>query len=242
MSNLQNLHILVTRPDPQGAELCQHIKAQGGTPIHFPTLVFHAIPVTRLSARFYDWIIFCSRPAVTHGLASLTNNLSNVAALGAGTAEALNNAGVQNVLYPANEWTTEGLLDLPVFQQVTNKKILLVRGEGGRETLAQTLVARGAIVEHRIVYRRELPHYSDLSVYRELFQQQKINIIVCTSGESLHNLITFKFAGLCAVKLIVVSKRLAAIAKQAGFQQVYLAENASHAAILHAIKGINDDR
>ena len=60
-----------------------------------------------------------------------------IAAIGQATARALARHGVAPALQPDYEFTSEALLALPRFQRVTGQHILIVRGEGGRELLAE---------------------------------------------------------------------------------------------------------
>ena len=251
MELLQNTTILVTRPEPQGTELCAQITAIGGITVYLPTIAF-APPTDSsiLSSQVqqldqYDWLIFTSPQAVESSLALLKKywpalpiNLQ-VAAPGAGTAAKLNSAGFLHVLYPATDWTSEGLLMEPALQILQGQKILLITGEGGREKLADILRARGAIIDYLLVYRRIKPIYSNINVYLDLLKEQKIGIIVCTSGESLRNLLAIVGAAnqkfLLDVPLIVVSQRLVVLAKGFNFQNVFLAKNASHNAILDGL-------
>jgi uroporphyrinogen-III synthase len=247
---LNDLNILVTRPEPQGAILCEKIIALGGNALCFPTIQIISPndpallrkQITQLSK--YDWLIFVSRPAVMYSLPVLHEcwpifpDKVKLAAIGEGTAAALLAAGFQSVTYPLTEWTSEGLLKLEDFQQIAGQRIALVSGEGGRETLAETLAARGAVIARWIAYQRILPIYNDIAYYIDLFRQQKINIIVCASGESLHNLIriigTTNQSLLFKIPLVVVSPRLVGLASEIGFKQIFLAANASHAAIIDA--------
>lgn len=75
-------------------------------------------------------------------------------AVGAGTAEALAAAAGQPVHYPAGEFTSEGLLQLPELQQCENQHWLLITGENGRSLLADTLSKRGAKVTTAEIYKR----------------------------------------------------------------------------------------
>ncbi len=256
MSDLQNVCVLVTRPGLPGKELCEKITALGGVAFSLPTIDFAPVTNSIPSLDQYQWVIFVSQPAVwwaRYALPTLQNELTKcrvdkaqrvhqkikVASPGKSTAQAL---AIDHVIYPAQNWTSEGLLDLPDFQNIANQKILLVRGEGGREWLADTLKARGGLVDHWIVYRRLMPVYSDKSRYLDLLRQKKIDIVVCASGESLHNLLTMigqeGEQALLQVPLIVVSQRLSALAKELKFQHVFVASNASHAAILDSIKSM----
>jgi uroporphyrinogen-III synthase len=251
MMMLKNLSVLVTRPAPQGAMLCEEITALGGYAVYFPTIAI--IPCQNANLlreqiahlQQYDWLIFVSRQAVAYSIQLIREHWpilpANIkfAAIGEGTAEALQAAGLREVVYPLDEWTSEGLLKLADFQQITGQQVALVKGLGGREILAETLTARGAKITQLITYQRSLPIYNDISEYLDLLRQKKIDIIVCTSGESLHNLIKIigvaNQALLFNVLLVVVSSRLVEIAKNAGFKHIFLAANAGHKAIIDTL-------
>lgn len=245
MNNLENIGILVTRPEPQGKILCEKIHALGGLTVYLPTIEFGQLDPPKDALNNldrYDWIIFISPRAVEYG-AHLIQELpkkTRLAAPGEGTALALQTALAREVVYPRETWTSEGLLDLPFFKNPDKQKILLVQGEGGRELLVETLTVRGAIVDQLFVYRRIVPRHTNIQDALKILREKKINIIVCTSGESLHNLMTILGAEnqslLVKSFLIVVSPRLVTLAKELHFQQVFLAENASHSAIIDTLR------
>lgn len=241
-TDLHSFCLLVTRPDPAGTEFCQLIEAKGGSAIHLPTIAF-APPIKgnewhetlkRLDEQ--DWLIFISPQAVYashHFLASLFPQV-RLAAVGKSTAKALQERGF-SAIYPLQEWSSEGLLNLPEFQQIKNKKVTLIRGEGGRDTLEKTLTARGAILSHLIVYQRILPSV-DIFPYLSLLEQKSIDAVICASFESVQNLKKlFEQNGwqyLHTIPLIVVSERIKRLAHHLDFQTIWVAENASHEAIL----------
>jgi uroporphyrinogen-III synthase len=257
-NDLRDLCILVTRPKPQGEELCARIEELGGKPIYLPTLEIVPIQDDELfrqqmkSLSQYDWLIFISPQAVFHSVAWIPQSIGiKFAAIGEGTKNALQAAGFTDITHPLDEWTSEGLLKLPCFNSVSGKKIMLVKGAGGRELLADTLMARGAIVTEWVVYRRVLP---DMTVDPGLFYQQKIDIIICTSGESMRNLIKLvlrdvrstpqdkRITDIFEIPLVVISPRLVQLARELGFKKVSLSSNASHNAIIETIKGISNVR
>jgi len=94
---------------------------------------------------------------------------------------------------------------------VAGKLIVIVRGQGGREYLANTLRQRGAEVRYLEVYQRLGPEPEHLASLRQVLQQPAI--LVVTSGEALAKLCAI-IAGpvLKACTLIVVSERLAEMA------------------------------
>lgn len=242
--DLRGLQVLVTRPKPFGYHLCEAIEACNGKAFYLPTIEIVPIQVNH-DPEFYsalDWLIFVSPQAVLYGAPLIRNAKIKLAAIGESTANALRAEGFTDILHPStDEWTSEGLLKLPDFQALAGKKIALVKGLGGRELLAETLAARGAKVTEMNVYQRILPSYDKIDQYLDLFRQQKIDIIVCTSGESLQNLITIMGVSnqslLFQVPVIVVSPRLVELAKELGWKKVFLAANASHNAIIDTLKG-----
>ncbi len=250
---LQDLHVLVTRPRPQGEILCQKIQALGGNPVYLPTIEIVCPPDIALfkqqirELEQYDWLIFISPQAVIqsapiiHALWSLWPNQVKVAAMGAGTAQALKENNLPVTIFPENDSRSEGLLNLPEFQQVLNKEIAIISGVGGRRLLAETLSQRGAKVKSLIAYQRILPQLN-VARYAHLFRAHLIDIIVCASNESLQNLVALMTkeseADLLTVPVIVVSERMAGQARLCGFTKIKVAVNASHECILAVIKSI----
>jgi uroporphyrinogen-III synthase len=121
---------------------------------------------------------------------------------------------------------------------VTGQAIVIVRGEGGRELLAETLTARGARVVHAEVYRRERPAVGATALL-ERWARGEIGAAVVTSGESLLNL--FDMLGIAGqddlreTPLIVVSARIQQIAATLGCRRLQLARDASDDAIIAAL-------
>lgn len=235
--NLKNLTILVTRPAPQGQQLCEYIKKAGGNPIFLPTIEIVPIEDKSLSLiewSHYDWVIFMS-PQTVYQSVSIIKSIPEhvqVAAVGESTARLLKNHHISQVIYPKEDWRSEGLLALPEFQRVKDKKIALVCGENGRTWLGEELESRGASITRIVTFRRLLPKI-DLTAYIDILP--KIDIIVCTSNEIIGNLkILFQshWQALQIKKVIVVSERMLQYAKELGFQKIILANNASHDAIM----------
>jgi len=254
--DLKNKTILVTRPKPQGEILCEKLRALNGNAISFPTIDIKPLQdYTLLKEQLaqldqYDWLIFVSPQAVQHCHALLhaawpiLPNELKIAAVGLGTANALQAVNLPVTACPA-QWSSEGLLNMPLLQQVQGHRIVIVAGEGGRELLADTLTERGAEIIRMIVYRRCLPVYQNINDYLALFHTRKIDIIVVTSSEGLHNLISLlgDIELIRTLPLVVMSERLVGIAEELRFKQIILAENASDIAIIEALnKGINYGR
>lgn len=248
--DLHGCTVVVTRPEHQAGNLCRLIEAAGGQVILFPVLAIAApqdpqkvLAVLQRLVQF-DLAVFISPNAVDYGLryAAQVGGLPahlQIAAVGAGTARALHAVGHPPTLVPQHDFNSEALLALAELQQVAGKKIIIFRGEGGREHLADTLRSRGARVEYVQVYRREKPPV-ERSVLLEAWTRNAISAIVVTSNESLQNL--FDLVGsegqayLCDTQLVLVSQRAMELARHLGIRRApVVAERAGDDAIVIAL-------
>jgi uroporphyrinogen-III synthase len=157
--------------------------------------------------------------------------------VGAATASTLEAAGRVPDLVPAGRFDSESLLALSALADLTDRRVLIVRGEGGRDLLGDTLRARGAELAYAEVYRRTLPNADPAPLLASW--KQTVQMVTATSGEILDNLLTLvgpEGRGLLlTTPLVVVSERTAKSAREIGFQRVELADRASDAAILYAL-------
>lgn len=248
--DLRGYTVVVTRPEHQAGNLRRLIEAAGGQVILFPTLAIappqdpQAVLTQLQRLAQFDLAVFISPNAVDYGLpyaaqAGGVPSSLQIAAVGAGTARALQAAGHPPTLVPEHDFNSEALLALPALQQVTSKKVIIFRGEGGREHLANTLRSRGAQVEYVQVYRREKPPV-DHAVLLNAWAHNGISAIVVTSNESLQNL--FDLVGsegqvyLRDTQLIVVSQRAVELARRLGVQRApVIAQRAEDEAIVAAL-------
>lgn len=241
---LTGQQVLVTRPRAQAEVLCDLIRAAGGEPILFPTVEIqppHDAEAARAAlAQSWDILIFVSRNAVKQALElSPSGQLpaGQTAAVGAATAAALTEIGRAPNLVPNQHFDSEGLLALPDLQQVRGQRILIVRGEGGRGLLNETLRQRGATVAYAEVYRRALPQLDAAPLMTTW--RPTLNLLTATSNEVLNNLyqlIPDEHRGwFLNLPLAVFSERGAATAMQLGFRTVAVARESSDPALLDAL-------
>jgi uroporphyrinogen-III synthase len=244
--------IMITRPAHQAKTLDQGIKKEGGETFLFPTL---AIIPTELSdenkniiqqINQFDIIVFISVNAVEYGLNQIeaVTTLSNdglLATIGQSSAQALHDRlGKQPAIVPEKNFNSEGLLATKAMQNITDKRILIIRGNTGREHLKQVLQQRGAQVEYLNVYQRIKPetNTTDLEQY---LQNNTLAAIVITSAASLINLLELTpkkvTSLLLQVPLLLINKRIINIAKEAGFNnKLFVATEASDNAIIESLK------
>lgn len=245
-SPLSGVGVLVTRPAHQAEFLCALIEARGGRAWRLPTLAIVDGPADRSALTAldnYDMAIFTSANAVDKALtlrapAIWPPNL-RVAAVGAATAQALAARGLSDVLIAPPPYDSEALLTLPALQQVAGTRIVVLRGEGGRELLADTLRARGAHVDYCEVYRRVRPDIDSGPIVRA-WQRGAVHVVTATSAQGLHNLPGMLgdtgAALLRATPLVVVNARMIQLAAELGFLHPPLvAEAASDEALVAAL-------
>ena len=240
---------MVTRPVHQAAHLAEGIKMAGGEPFIFPTISILPTPLStsdkkRLQdIKQFDIIVFISPNAVEFGLNHIVKLPENtrLATIGGGSAKALEKKlGRRPDISPKENFNSEGLLATPEMQDVQNKHILIIRGQGGREHLKQTLEQRGADVEYLNVYQREKPKTNSHD-YEQYLQNNELAAIVITSAESLKNLLALTpkevRPQLLRVPLMLINQRIVSHAKEAGFgDEIYLATQASDDAIIKALE------
>lgn len=182
---LTGLTVLVTRPLPQAQVLAEGIRSFGGDAIVFPSIEIAACTTTAPEA--HDWVIFASVHAVEHGARWIQKSSSiRIAAIGKATAAALNAAGLSADVIPDAPYTSEALLAHAAFQPAAGARVLIVRGEGGRELLRETLMARNVQVTTLDVYRRVKPTLDTEAVagLERRWLEEGIDAVTATSLET----------------------------------------------------------
>lgn len=254
----QHPTILVTRPSLFAKALCEKIKAWGGKPVSFPTIDISTTDHSDLlgqqlqTLHQYDIIIFASRPAVLYGMEIIRQYWSVLptliwAAIGPGTQAELAKQGIESVLCPASPpYESESLLALPEFQpsQIAQKKILILRGNGGRALLEQSLTARAAKVTLIEAYQRTLPTQQDRARLSGFLATTSIDIVIVTSPYALTNLKKLvcekTWFSLRNCTYITVGLRSYALAATFNIQNRILADGASDENILHVLTHLRD--
>ena len=192
---LAGFGILVTRPARQAAAFAQKVGALGGTPVIFPAIAIlppadpAALGRAHDALSTFDIAIFVSANAVEYGAPDKRRWPVQLLVLapGPGTAEALAAVGIASARIPATTFDSEGLLAMPELADVRGKRVLILRGDGGRAHLGDALAARGAQVDYVTCYRRAKPQ-SGIAGLAEAFRDGRIDAVTITSGEGLDNL------------------------------------------------------
>lgn len=230
---LAGRRVLITRPREQAQALEHLVRDAGGEPVCVPAIEILPLadpaPFQALAARLaeFDLAIFVSRNAVCRALDLLGSRpwpaSLKVAAVGQGSRAELEQRGIAPVIAPAGRSDSEALLALPELAAVRGSRIVIFRGEGGRELLGRELAARGASVEHAACYRRVAPEGASM---RSAWARG-MDAVTVSSAEGLANLFAMLGEGaarrLSSVPLFVPHPRVAGEAQRRGLQQAIVA-------------------
>ena len=113
-----------------------------------------------------------------------------------------------------------------------------MRGEGGREFIADCLRGQGATVDYLPLYRRGQPDYPATALLAQLDGQQ-LNAVLVSSGEGfarLRQLAADDWPQVARRVMFVPSARVAEQARAAGVEMVVDCRGASAAALLAALR------
>jgi uroporphyrinogen-III synthase len=211
--DLKNHVIAITRPIDQAMRLSAMIDDAGGKTLSFPLIEIAPLDdYTKFESQIVDlekadWAIFISTNAVENAMPRVLKSLNDkklngfsqtygltlkFAAIGPVTAEAIKvhgeSLGIEEVLVPRMRFDSEALLATPEMQAVHDQRIIIFRGIGGREVLADTLKKRGANVTFAESYQRINPQ-KDCAVLAQAVQNKSCDAIVVTSSEAMRHLL-----------------------------------------------------
>ncbi|MGB0129141.1 MAG: uroporphyrinogen-III synthase [Rhodocyclaceae bacterium] len=235
---LAGRRVVVTRPEAQAGALAAGIVAAGGEPIMFPVLAIADVedirPIVDVADRLdqFHLAIFISPNAVNKALSIVLARRVwpehvRVACVGKSSERELARRGFRDVIAPQGRFDSEALLELAPLQasEVAGRRVVIFRGDGGRELLGDTLLARGAVLEYAECYRRGKPQIDPAPLLTR-WARGEIDALSATSSEGLRNL--FDMVGKIGQEwlrnsvLFVPHERIAQEAQRLGMQQVVL--------------------
>jgi len=195
--------VVITRPRAQAASLATAVAALGRTPVLLPLLEISPLPDQRhlqsvlAGLADYALVAFVSPNAIDAAFAHITAWPAGVmlAVLGEGSRTALAAHGVTDanarIASPGFEAgsDSESLLRTLDLAALAGQRVLIVRGESGRELMADGFAAAGAEVTTVAAYRRRVPAL-DAALAAQL---QRLldgsNDWIVTSSEALRGLV-----------------------------------------------------
>ena len=243
--------LLLTRPTEDSAVLAVFLAREGIFSSSLPLLEMEPVSASATMRKViehldrYCAVIVVSKPAARMGLALIAPAWPRLPHLqwfsvGAATAQVLREHGLQ-VSFPTQGDDSEALLAMESLRQAISRpdaRVLILRGEGGRELLAERLREQGASVDYLEVYRRSLPPYAP-GVLSERIAAERLNGLVVSSGqgfEHLRQMAGEAWPALARLPLFVPSSRVAEMARLAGAKLVVDCRGASATALLTALR------
>lgn len=253
--------ILITRPQP-AADHWQASLAERGWQAEIVSCMaiepltdnasVQAIKNHILAFDEFDKAVFVSRNAVAAALDWLDQYWPQLPvgieyfAIGDSTAQALQQADINvHCLGGADSpMNSEALLASASLQAVSEQRILLCKGGGGRDLIERTLTERGARVSCCPLYRRAIPPQASEQLRWWMLDVSTGDtgvVVTAHSGESLQNLVSVaeqvgSLTKLQSLALVVPGERVATQAAELGFGKVITALNASDAAMQAALE------
>ncbi len=248
---------MITRPKDQMLELVQSLKVAGNVVIPAPLIrIEHLELASKDLKQFLEWsdiVIFTSQNTILPTVGKIGDlkifGDKRIFAVGKKTQERLLAEKISQVSIPEGANSTEGLLTLKELSQshIANKNILIIKGRGGRKKLRHNLLERGANLKYIDSYFRK---ETNISISQVLHAEDITmpDLIIITSGSILLTLVkkikSENLNVLFSTSLLVVSQRLAKIARRLGFiGDIRTAMNANDEAIMDSIKywGLQSD-
>ncbi|MFZ6645433.1 uroporphyrinogen-III synthase [Undibacterium sp. TJN25] len=244
--------VVITRPAAQAQGLATRVAAIGRKPLVFPLLEILALDdATELQAVLadlttYSLVAFVSPNAIDAAFAYLAEWPAGISigVMGEGSRAALAAHGVTEanatILSPvdARKTDSETLLAVLDLNALKTGKVLIVRGETGRELLADALRAEGIAVTQVAAYRRRAPEFTAARRQQFCAMLKQGNDWIVTSSEALRTLLNWAgqlgdgdgtapgsadaVAEMQQQHLIVPHVRIAETATLLGFQSITL--------------------
>lgn len=229
--------VVITRPAAESQRLAVLIRDAGGVPLLYPAIEIHdtsdpcALDAVIDRLDDFELAIFVSPSAVSKAMTRIAARramppMLRCAAIGPGGVRALRGFGVRDVIAPAAgsvRYDSETLLATDFLRDVQGRRVVIFRGDGGRELLGATLIARGARVQTVACYRRGKPTF-DPAPLIAAWAQGTVAAVIITSSEGLAQFCErVGAAGVAYLRdtpVIVPHPRIAAAARGRGLRRV----------------------
>lgn len=242
--------ILLTRQERYLGNMVSILERLDYQPLHLPTLEVEQFADDKSLAKIqalasYTDVLFVSRNAVEFGMVLIDQHSEmpkNMRALtvGAESAKQLYKFGV-DAMFPEHGSGADALLAVSQLADLSNRRILIFRGEHGLDWPADEMRKRGAEVDNAVVYKQKIPQGSAQHLEQLLENHQTINGVFAHSAQSITNL--FEIAGdnvdrLCNSVLVAGSQRIADTARELGWSgDIRVAESPSNKHMMITFSG-----
>ncbi len=236
------LSVIVTRPQAQALPWVDALRAQGFEAHALPLIDIEPVRdpkplrVAWRQLAQYPLVMFVSANAVQHFFAQQPDDVSwplsaLAASTGPGTTAALQQAGLRGAMIveplPGAGFDSEALWARLSSRHWNGSRILIVRGEEGREWLAEQFKAAGAEVTALTAYRRQAPNHSPAvkALLADAVAGPGRYCWFFTSSEAIGHLVELApTANWSTARALVSHLRIAQSARAAGFGDVHLVD------------------
>ena len=219
----KNVALISTRPYEKNIILLKELQGTNISLLNYPLT---EIKPLKDYAKFdsllnnlknYQHIIFISTNAVhffVERFKSLEIKLPDhiiFSSIGPTTQEALENEFNINVYCPEKKYDSKHLIKNKIFNNLQDKKVLIIRGKGGREVLKDMLEEKGAEVHYGECYIRNYLPINLNKLQNEAKNYNSIFLIISSYESGTHFLTqnsTHSWAWLQSVNIIVNHPRI----------------------------------
>ena len=241
--------IVNTRPSHQQQGLTDGLRSEGADVLQCPAIEIVAASESAGQRELadnlgdYSILIFVSANAVDYAFRFLLPDAFprqvKIAAIGAGTQKSVlqHLPHRQHQIIRGQTSNSEGLLDTDELRLVQGDRVLIFRGQSGRNLLGDELSRRGATVDYCEVYRRQAPE----SLCNELLDADvRPTLYLFTSNEGMSNFVGLASESLkpalLATPWLLISERMRESAQQLGHNaEIIIAGDASELGILRSV-------
>lgn len=195
--------ILVTRAREQSGATAAFLRERGADPVVVPVIEIGPptdpgplVQVVSQIADRYGWVVFTSANGVDRlwaeirrqGLDARAFGRARIAAIGPGTAAALERCGLWPDLVPKVHKGEDLAAELVAAFGEARPRVLLARAEVARDVVPDALRAMGCEVDVVAVYATKAPPGPLLEALSELFEAREIDAVTFTSSSTVEHL------------------------------------------------------
>ena len=245
--------VLVTRPREQAGELRSLLEERGADVLVQPSI--EILPpetwddvddaLQSVEQREVDWLLFSSSNGVRFFLERIAANRRarffadaqvSVAAVGPGTAAALDDFGVAVDLIPAKEFNAEGLVAAlrDAETSLAGKRLLSVRASRGRDVLSKEAAKLGATVREVVAYRSVDVETPDAAILDAL-RSNRIDFGTVASSATAKALARLFGDAFSQTRWVALSPLTADALRSVGVEPAAIAEEATLAKLVDAV-------
>lgn len=239
MNRPKKIALISTRPLKTNLQLSDELKKSEIKLLSFPLTEIHPLNNYQIfdgvikNIKTYQHIIFISTNAV-HFFLERVKKLSlqipkNLifSSIGPTTKLLLQKKLSVDVHFPIKTFDSEHLLKEKIYNNVEGQKILIIRGEGGRETLKNALEEKGATVNYGECYVRKYVDIDLIQLKNDLVNYHHQFFLFSSTNsakhfiDQLHNIET---GWLQNIKIIVNHKKIEGLLSKI-FKNIFVCNN-----------------